>query len=93
MMPERQILEHPLLWLAGAGLMTGLGNLLASEEKLTWRIVTGRCISSAALGAAAGTALMWVPDIPDVALIGLSCTIASLGTSGLERLLQKAMGK
>lgn len=93
MMPEKELVGHPLLWLAGAGLLTGLGNLLASEEHLTWRIVVGRCISSAALGATAGTALMWFPEINMIAQVGLSCAIASLGTSGLERLMQKALGK
>jgi len=92
-MSDKALLGHPLLWLAGAGLVTGLGNLLASDEKLTWRIVVGRAISSAGLGAAAGTALLWVPDMPMVAMVGLSCTVASLGTSGLERLIQKAVGK
>jgi len=82
-------MANPILWIALAGLITGIGNLLASQEVLTWRIVLGRAISSAALGGSAGFALQFAPDMPFPALVGLSCILASLGTSGLERLLQK----
>lgn len=82
-------LVHPVVLLAGAGLVAGLGQLLASPEKLTARIVVGRALSSMALGVTAGTALSWLPQMPIEALMGLACLIASLGTSGLERLLQK----
>ena len=81
-----------IAWLAGAGLVTGVGNLLASAEKLTFRIVLGRALSSAALGATSAMVLGWLPNIPLEALLGLACGIASLGTSGLERLLQKFIG-
>ena len=80
---------HPVALLAGDGVVAGIGQLLASTEKLTTRIVVGRALSSAALGASAGTALTWLPEMPIEATIGLACVIASLGTSGLERLLQK----
>lgn len=83
----------PIFWLAMAGLITGLGNLLASSEVLTWRIVVGRAISSAGLGASAGFALQFAPDMPLPAIVGLACILASLGTSGLEKLLQKWLSK
>lgn len=71
-----------------AALLAGMGTLLASEEKLTWRIVLGRALSSAALGAAAGTVFLWFPNAPTAALVGVAASLASLGTSGLEKLLQ-----
>ena len=85
----KEQLVHPVVLLAGAGIVAGLGQLLASSEKLTARIVIGRAMSSAALGVTAGTALTWIPNMPLEASMGLACLIASLGTSGLERLLQK----
>lgn len=91
-MPEKEMIQHPILWIALAGLLTGLGNLLASSEKLTWRIVIGRAMSSAALGAGAGLGLQFAPDMPFPALVGLSCILASLGTSGIERMLQRLTG-
>lgn len=92
-MDESRLLTHPIVVLAGAGLVAGLGQLLASDEVLTARIVIGRALSSLALGVTAGTALTWVPDMPLTAMVGLACLIASLGTSGLERLLQKFLKK
>ena len=81
--------SHPLITVATVGLLTGVGQLLASREVLTWRIIVGRALSSAALGVSAGAALAWLPALPFEALVGLSACIASLGTSGLERLLQR----
>lgn len=89
MSESSKLLAHPIVLIAVAGLVAGLGQLLASAEKLTVRIVIGRAMSSAALGVTSGMALAWIPDLPLTAMMGLSCTIASLGTSGLERLLQK----
>lgn len=77
--------------LGGAGLLAGLGTLLASEEKLTARIIIGRALSSATLGAASASALAWIPDLPFIAQIGIACAVASLGTSGLERLYQRLL--
>lgn len=75
------------------GLVVGIGQLLASRERLTWRIVVGRALSSAGLGASTGIALAWMPGLPLTAQLGLAALIASLGTSGLERLLQKFLGR
>jgi len=79
--------------LGAAGLVVGLGQLLASEERLTKRIVIGRALSSAGLGAASAGILAWLPDLPLVAQLGIACTMASLGTSGLERLFQRVLGQ
>lgn len=80
-----------VLYLAIAGLVAGLGTLLASEEKLTVRIVFGRALTSVALGVAAASILVWIPGLPTLAQIGVACGLASLGTSGLERMFQKVI--
>jgi len=74
------------------GSVIALGQLLASEEKLTWRIVVGRMLSSGGLAVGAGAALQLWPEIPLLALIGLSAILASLGTSVLEKLFNKFLG-
>jgi hypothetical protein len=74
-------------------IVAGFGQLLASEEKLNWRIVFGRGLSSGALGVAAGATLIWYPDMDPVAMAGLAALIASFGTSGLERLFQILVGR
>lgn len=74
------------------GIIIGLGQLLASKEELTARIIWGRAMSSLGLSLAAGTILIQFPEIPPLALIGVGAVLASLGTSFLERFLQKKLG-
>jgi hypothetical protein len=74
------------------GLLIGMGQLLASTEKITPRIVIGRAFSSVGLALVAGVGLLQVPNMPLIALIGLSALFSSLGTSALETLFQRYMG-
>jgi hypothetical protein len=73
------------------GLIIGIGQLLASTERLTMRIVVGRALSSAGLGASSAAILVWVPGLPVTAQFGIAALIASLGTSGLEKVLQRVI--
>ena len=74
------------------GILTALGQLLGSKEDLTWRLVIGRCLSTAGIASAAGVVLLVFPAIPPIAQIGVAAALASLGTSGLERLIQRTIG-
>lgn len=80
-------------YLGLTGVLVGIGQLLASPEKITWRIAIGRALSSAGLGASSSAVLLWAPDLPMTAQFGLAAMIASLGTSGLERLFQRFIGR
>ena len=85
-----QILQAAIF--AVIGVAVGIGQLLASAEVLTPRIIVGRALSTGGLGMVAGLAVVWIPDVPLVAQIGLAAAIASLGTSGLERVFQRIIG-
>jgi hypothetical protein len=74
------------------GVLTGLGQLMASKEVLTWRIIIGRCLSTAGIATAAGVILLAFPGVPPIGQIGVAAALASLGTSGLERLIQRVLG-
>ena len=74
------------------GIITALGQLLASEEKLTCRIIIGRTLSSVGLAISSGAIMLWFTDPHPLALIGVSAGVASLGTSFLERIIQKKLG-
>ena len=74
------------------GVLTALGQLLASNEMLTPRIILGRALSSIGLSVSAGALLLWFAEPHPLALIGVSAGLASLGTSFLERFLQKKLG-
>jgi hypothetical protein len=75
------------------GGLVGLGQLLASKEVLTPRIIIGRVLSSAGLGATASIIVVFIPDVPIYAQFGLAAAMASLGTSALEKLLKKYLDK
>lgn len=78
--------------LAAIGALVGVGQLLLSKDKLTLRLALGRAITSGGLGASAAAVMVWLPDLPPVAIAGLAAALSSLGTTGLERLLQKYLG-
>lgn len=86
----REQLGHALLF-ALIGVAIALGQILNSNEPMTWRLVLGRGLSTGGLAMAAGAILVWVPDVPLLAQIGIAAALASLGTSGLERLFQRAL--
>lgn len=79
--------------LSVVGLVVGIGQLLASTEKLTSRIIVGRALSSAGLGGASSAIIVFIPDLPITAQLGLAALFASLGTSFLERMFQRWLGK
>ena len=73
------------------GIAIGIGQLLASQEVLTKRIIIGRALSAGGIAMAAGAVLVWVPDLPLIGQVGVAAVLASLGTSGLERLFQRLL--
>lgn len=95
-MPERiagQLSEwREIFWFAFVGAAISIGQLLASKETLTWRIVCGRAISSAGLGVASGAVLVWFPEMTFGGQLGIAAGLASLGTSGLEKVFQRFSG-
>jgi hypothetical protein len=81
-----------VLWLALLGSLVGLGQLLLTKDVLTVRIVIGRAICSGALGMAAAAAISFMPTLPFAAQLGIAAVLASLGTSALEKILQRITG-
>ena len=73
---------HILAWLAAIGAVIGLGQLLQSKEVITWKIALGRAIVSAGLAASSSIVLLWLPDAPTAALLGLAagCNVPHRGT-------------
>lgn len=78
-----------LIAAAAVGALIGLGQLASSAQPITWRLALGRAVVSGGLATACGTVLLWWPDTHPVALIGVAAALASLGTSGVERLLAR----
>lgn len=87
--------DHPegfIAILAGIGAAIGLGRLLDSAEKITPRLVIGRALVNAGIGAVAGAGTLLFPSADPIVLYGLAAGLASLGTSGVELILKKKLG-
>jgi len=67
----------------------GIGQLLSSKEPLTWRLITGRAICSGGIGAVSGLALLAFPEMDFYTYLGFAAALSSLGTSAVEKLLQR----
>jgi hypothetical protein len=84
--------EGFLAILATLGAFIGIGKLMASDEPITTRLFIGRAMSTAGIGAAAGSVMLLVPDANPILLYGVAAGLASLGTSTLEYILKKRLG-
>lgn len=78
--------------LAAIGAAIGLGKLLASDEPVNARILVGRAVVNAGLGASASLLMLWVPDAHPALLFGAAAGLSSLGTSTLEYLIKNRLG-
>lgn len=79
------------LMFALVGIVIGMGQLLAENERLTLRLLLGRALSTGGLAMAAGVVLVWVPELSMPGQLGVAAGLASLGTSGLERVFQRVI--
>lgn len=82
-----------LVSLGITGAVIGLGKTLASAAPTTWKVAVARCISTSALSVSAAFAVVLFPTMAFPAYVGLACALASLGTSALEAMFQKWLGK
>jgi hypothetical protein len=82
-----------LLVLVGMGVVIGIGKLLASDEKFSWRLAVGRAIVSAGLSVAAGAIIAFIPGLNQMAIIGLAAASAVLGEQFLEKLIHLKSGE
>lgn len=76
-----------LIIVAAGSAVIGIGKLLQSGEAVTLKLVIGRATVTSALGVGAFALLAWLPDVPDLALVGIAALLASLGESALEGLI------
>ncbi|WP_050465091.1 phage holin family protein [Herbaspirillum autotrophicum] len=85
--------EKSLWTLVAMGAVIGVGKLLASDEKLSIRLVIGRTVLGSATSMLAGVVLLQFPDIPHLALLGIASGLGILGSQTVEVLLRRRAGK
>ena len=71
------------------GVAISIGQLLSSDEVLTLRKLLGRAIVGGGLALASACITIIFPGTPLYAQIGVAGALASLGTPGVERLLDR----
>lgn len=81
-----------ILGLLALGAAMGLGKLLVSDEVLTWRLIIGRAILGGGASMIAGVALIQIPDIPPLALLGLGSVLGTVGAQFIELQLKRRAG-
>lgn len=76
--------EKSLFTLVAVGALIAIGKLLASNEVLTWRVIIGRTLLGSASSMVAGVALVQVPDLDPIGLVGLGAALGIFGAQALE---------
>ncbi|MEN8282387.1 holin [Acinetobacter gerneri] len=85
--------EKTFLTVILIGGLIGMGKLLVSTEKLTFRLVIGRTILGSATSLIAGLVLLQIPDISPIALLGIASALGILGSTFIEEYLKKRVSK
>ena len=81
--------EKTFLELIIMGALIGVAKLLVSSEQLTSRVVAGRAMLGSATSMVAGIALLQIPDLPPLALLGIGSALGIVGSQYIEILLRR----
>ncbi len=84
--------EKTLMQLLLIGAVIALGKVLASNEKITPRLIAGRVILGSAISVAAGAALVQFPDMSPLAVNGVGAGLGILGYQFCEIWLRRRLG-
>lgn len=80
-------LADSLLFFA-VGFVLGLAQSKAARER-DFGVMLGKSVCVGGIAMAAGTVLIWVPDLSFTGLVGVAAMLGSMGNAGLERLLMR----
>lgn len=84
--------ERGALYLIGIGSALAIGRLLASSERITFRLMVGRALVGGILSLPAGLLLLTVPNLNPLALVAAGAALGILGEQGVERWLSSKLG-
>jgi len=79
--------------LAIMGALIGVAKLLVSSEALTPRVILGRSLLGSATSCIAGVALIRIPNIDPLALLGMGSALGIVGQQYIEKLLRAKLKK
>lgn len=81
--------EKNILWLLMLGAVIAVGQVLSSQEPITLRLFVGRIVLGSATSMAAGAALIWVPGLSPLAIVGLGAALGIAGHQAVELWLRR----
>lgn len=81
--------EKTILELIIMGALIGIAKLLVSSEQLTFRVVFGRALLGSATSMVAGIALLQIPNMDPLALLGIGSALGIVGSQYIEILLRR----
>ncbi|ATM78688.1 holin [Serratia fonticola] len=81
--------EKTLWWLMILGALIAVGKALTSDEPITPRLFIGRVILGTGTAMAAGAALIWVPGLPVIGVVGLGAALGITGHQIVELWLKR----
>lgn len=79
--------DRNIVWLILLGIAIALGKLLSGSDPLSWRLVTGRSLLGAATTMIAGAAVMQIPDLPLIAILGIGSALGVGGAQVVEKII------
>lgn len=82
-----QLLQAFLLGLTG--MTIGVANLLRSSDSKTFGKIVGHAIIAGGIGMTAGTVLLWFPNTPLVAQLGIAAGLSNLGLEGVKLMIAR----
>lgn len=71
------------------GALIAFGKILTSDEPITPRLFFGRIILGAGTAMMAGAALIWIPGLSPVAIVGLGSALGITGYQLIEIWLKR----
>lgn len=81
--------EKTILELVIMGGLIGVAKVLVGHEQLTFRLVVGRALLGSATSMVAGVALLQIPELPPLALLGIGSALGIIGSQYIEVLLRR----
>jgi len=81
--------EKTFLELIVMGALIGIAKLLVSSEQLTFRVIVGRALLGSATSMVAGVALLQIPNLAPLALLGIGSALGIVGSQYIEILLRR----
>ncbi|HDR9052684.1 TPA: phage holin family protein [Burkholderia vietnamiensis] len=81
--------EKTFLELIIMGALIGIAKLLVSSEQITFRVIVGRALMGSATSMVAGVALLQIPNLDPLALLGIGSALGIVGSQYIEILLRR----